>query len=297
MEKLVLLAVTLTPAIIACYLVGLVMAHAYQRIAKSFAARKKFDVLSASVEPPKPIPDPEQVRYVPAAMAVRDIQDGKGTVIIRYRVRRKLITAHLIVWAGKKRKKCEDSYYDLGVFNAFEVSEEIIAQAVEEANSKMAELARPRKAASAKAETTEQAVNSTVNKQVAVEQSVVDQSATTPTVVADANTVTVDDGDHQPVIRMKKVPTVFRGIIVESGMMKRPLDDKIIDSFGIRYKTPEGFEDAVWGVDLKRAMESARVSVGDYVEILKIGRKTVEKGKAPMNLYQIAKIPAGRGAQ
>jgi hypothetical protein len=44
-------------------------------------------------------------------------------------------------------------------------------------------------------------------------------------------------------------------------------------------------------------MESAKVSVGDYVEILKIGRKTVEKGKAPMNLYQIAKIDAALVAQ
>lgn len=40
-------------------------------------------------------------------------------------------------------------------------------------------------------------------------------------------------------------------------------------------RTPEGVEDAVWGVDLKRAMASANVTVGDTVkEILKIGRKT-----------------------
>jgi hypothetical protein len=264
---------------------------------------------AATITPVHPAPAPTVVQSsqpepAPAAMAVRDMQEGKATLIVRYRPRKKVVSAIMIVWAGVNKRaenRLEDSYYDLGFFDAQEVSDAVVARAVDEANKKLVELTPTRKCG-ANAEAAA-AMTSGENAQAnSSEVTAVEKSAATLTAKASASTVVSvaivdDDGEHQPEIKLRKTPSVYRGVILASGMMKRPLDDKIIDSFGIRYRTPEGIEDAVWGVDLRRAMESAKVSVGDYVEILKIGRKTVEKGKAPMNLYQIAKIDPALAAQ
>ncbi|MFA7267518.1 MAG: hypothetical protein WC054_14510, partial [Candidatus Nanopelagicales bacterium] len=40
---------------------------------------------------------------LPDRMAVRDILDGCATVVIRERSRRKVVTAHMIIWAGNKK--------------------------------------------------------------------------------------------------------------------------------------------------------------------------------------------------
>jgi len=295
-EKIILTAVLLSPAVIVAFIVYKASNFAIQRyVIKKTASPASLVVNAAAVTP--------ALEYVPRPLVVRDIEDGKGTVIMRYRHREQVVTAQLIVWAGESKKKFrhEDSYYDLGYFDAKEVTFEIIAKATTEACKKLAELSRPRprKSAVIAAEVVDETVGQLATAQVevaapaSVEQSAVAQTVVEQSVASDAATVEVEDnGEHQPAIKLKKTPTVFRGVIVESGLMERALQDKLITSFGVKYRTPEGIEDAVWGVDLKRAMMSAKVSVGDTVEILKIGRKTIEKGKAPMNLYQIAKIGA-----
>lgn len=302
MEHVSVLPVVMTPAVLVAYILGLSLLASYKRM-KSWLPMKKAATISPALPAPAPtVVQPSHSEHAPAAMAVRDMQDGKATLIVRYRPRKKVVSAIMIVWAGVNKRaesRLEDSYYDLGFFDAQEVSNAVIARAVDEANKKLAELASARKCgANAEAAV---AMTSGENAQAnSSEVTAVEKSAATLTAKAGASTVVAvadDDGEHQPEIKLRKTPSVYRGVILASGMMKRPLDDKIIDSFGIRYRTPEGIEDAVWGVDLRRAMESAKVSVGDYVEILKIGRKTVEKGKAPMNLYQIAKIDSALAAQ
>lgn len=67
-----------------------------------------------------------------------------------------------------------------------------------------------------------------------------------------------------------------------------------IERYGVRYRTPEGLEEVVWGGDLRTAFNDSGAGVNDEVEILKIGRKTIEKGKAPMNLYKVRKLPSER---
>jgi len=294
----------MTPAVIVAYILGLTLLATYKRMKTWLPMKKAATITPVQTAPAPTVVQPSQPERAPAAMAVRDMQDGKATLIVRYRPRKKVVSAIMIVWAGVNKRaenRLEDSYYDLGFFDAQEVSDAVIAKAVDEANKKLGELAPARKCgANAQAAV---AVNSGVNAQAnssemtAAEKSVATLTAKAGAITAVSAVVLDDDSEHQPEIKLRKTPSVYRGVILASGMMKRPLDDKIIDSFGIRYRTPEGIEDAVWGVDLRRAMESAKVSVGDYVEILKIGRKTVEKGKAPMNLYQIAKIDQALAAQ
>lgn len=288
MEQFILIVLLASPAII----VGLITYRLLMGLGK-LLPRKQAATPATFVTETAEVADPA---YEPQPLVTRDIGEGKATLLVRYRSRHKKVTAHMIIWAGKRKKRLEDSYYDLGSFDATEVTLDIIAKATAEATNKLAELARPR------------------SRKVAVEgmEAVVDLLATTdfasaevpmPAAIepavqtkhsASAAVEVEENGEHQAAITLKKTPQVFRGIVIESGVMERALQDKIIKSFGVRYRTPEGVEDAVWGVDLKRAMASASVAVGDHVEILKIGRKTVEKGKAPMNLYQIAKIRAGQ---
>ncbi len=248
---------------------------------------------SRNVSDPLPVATSTQVEvnskeFHPSLMAVREIGDGKGTVIIRHRERKHIVTTQLIIWAGKRRKKNDDSVYDLGFVQADGITDEIINRSVDDARQKLASLSKKRsvvKQADVQAESI--ACAAAESRSVVESQPAVLASATSaPTVVVEEN------GVQDAAIKMHRHPTVFRGVIMEAGVMPRSLSDKVINQFQIRYRTPEGIEDAVYGADLKRALESANVKDGDHVEILKIGRKTVEKGKAPMTLYQIAKLPA-----
>src|SRR5574337_1322308 len=89
-------------------------------------------------------------------------------------------------------------------------------------------------------------------------------------------------------IKLKRFPSVYRGVITEVGMMMQSKDSREFETFGVRYRTQEGIVEAVFGANLRTALQEANAAVGDEVEILKIGRKTIEKGKAPMNLFNQA---------
>ncbi len=106
---------------------------------------------------------------------------------------------------------------------------------------------------------------------------------------AEVTPVVVEDTPPES-IKLKRFPSVYRGIIKEIGMMTQNKDGREFETFGVRFKTQEGVVDAVFGVNLREALRDAKADVGDQVEILKIGRKTITKGKAPMNLFKIAKL-------
>lgn len=242
---------------------------------------------------PESLPDIE-----PATMTVRQIKQSngaEGSVIVRLRASKGLVTGMLIIWAGKnkkaKKRKGSDSFYDLGAIAGTALTEEAVATMMAEAQRKFDELANPRKVVE----------NPAAVEPAVIALPVVDQSAMSASVPAapseaqrpeTATVVTEDVGSQDPAIRLRKHPAIFRGVVLEAGVMTRAVGGKIIDQYGVKYRTREGVEDAVWGADLKRALDDARAKVGDAIEILKIGRKVVEDGKAPMNLYQVFKLGA-----
>ena len=218
----------------------------------------------------------EEITATP--LIVRHLSD-KATLLIRYRIRKKASTAHLIVWSGAKRKGISDSYYDLGLAQDREPDDEVIDEFIALAKERINELAqqgkRKRKATSAV----------TAEPQV-VEAVPQDEPVVPAPVVHD-----VEDTPPES-IRLRKFPSVYRGIITEVGMMQQSKNGNEFTTFGVRYRTPEGIEDAVFGANLRVALKEARADIGDAVEILKIGRKTVDPQKAPMNLFKVAKLPA-----
>ena len=242
------------------------------------------------VEKDLPVDVPEQTETVekheerqeisPTPLIVRHLSD-KATLLVRYRARKKASTAHLIVWSGAKRKGISDSYYDLGLAQDREPDDEVIDEFIALAKERINELAqqgkRKRKATSA----------ATAEPQVVVVEAVLQDEPVVPAPV-------VHDVEDTPPesIRLRKFPSVYRGIITEVGMMQQSKNGNEFTTFGVRYRTPEGIEDAVFGANLRVALKEARADIGDAVEILKIGRKTVDPQKAPMNLFKVAKLPA-----
>lgn len=201
----------------------------------------------------------------PDPLVVREIDDGLATLMVRHRSRRRACTAHLIVWSGHKHRRIRDAYYDLGRVDAEGIGEALVQQFIEVAKQRLTELKGPGRRTRGTALCVPVAMPA---------------PAAPPSAKAPAETP----------IRMKPFPSVYRGTVLEIGYMPRALNGQDVQSFGVRYRTPEGAEDVVWGVNLRTALLDARAAVGDEVEILKIGRKTMEEGKAPMNLFQVHKI-------
>lgn len=230
----------------------------------------------------------ERMEVTASPMLVRQIGD-KATLIVRHRARKKACTGLLLIWSGAKRKRISDSFYDLGIIQAGEATEEVVEEFMALSVARLNELAtagrKKRKAVAVEAQAVEQQA---VAAPVAASTSVETAPATS---VEDTvqPAVEVDDTPRESV-KLKKFPDLFRGIIKEVGMMKQNKNDREFDTFGVVIETQEGIVEAVFGAHLRTALREANVSVGDAVEILKIGRKTITKGKAPMNLYQVAKL-------
>ena len=242
----------------------------------------------------------EREEITASPLFVRHLSD-KATLMVRYRAVRKACTAHLIIWSGAKRKGISDSYYDLGVREigerpSAELTDEIIDEFLAVAKERLDDLAvqgkRKRKATKATKQEVVVATDVLVATAEAVETAPVETAVTQPEqVVAELPQVTVEE-NVQESIKLKRFPSVYRGVITEVGMMKQSKDGREFDTFGVRYATQEGVVEAVFGANLRTALREAKANVGDRVEILKIGRKTIEAGKAPMNLFKVAKLEA-----
>lgn len=233
----------------------------------------------------------EQVTASP--LFVRHLTD-MATLMVRYRHRKQACTAHLIVWSGSKRKGYSDSYFDLGLIEGQELTEQVIEQALALAKQQLVDLAEKgkRKRRESKKQKQETAAIAEVAVAEVAEAPADVAVVAAPVVVeqkAEVTPVVVEDTPPES-IKLKKFPSVYRGIIKEIGMMTQNKDGREFETFGVRFETQEGIVDAVFGVNLREALRDAKADVGDQVEILKIGRKTITKGKAPMNLFKIAKL-------
>ena len=228
----------------------------------------------------------EREEIVASPLIVRHLTDT-ATLLVRHRATKQVCTAHLIIWSGAKRKSISDSYYDLGVIKDVAPTDETVEQFMALANERLVELAQ---AGKRKRKTAKEAKQEVVEATEAVESAPVENPAAQPEqVVVVPPTVDMEDTPPES-IKLKRFPSVYRGVITEVGVMKQNKGDREFDTFGVRYTTQEGVVEAVFGANLRAALKEAKVDVGDHVEILKIGRKTIEKGKAPMNLFKVAKL-------
>ncbi len=228
----------------------------------------------------------EREEIVASPLIVRHLTDT-ATLLVRHRATKQVCTAHLIIWSGAKRKSISDSYYDLGVIKDVAPTDETVEQFMALANERLVELAQ---AGKRKRKTAKEAKQEVVEATEAVESAPVENPAAQPEqVVVVPPTVDMEDTPPES-IKLKRFPSVYRGVITEVGVMKQNKGDREFDTFGVRYTTQEGVVEAVFGANLRTALREAKADVGDHVEILKIGRKTIEKGKAPMNLFKVAKL-------
>lgn len=281
-----------TTAIVASVVFGVLMVHSAFQVLREWLRLRRPAAVGAEVvakevseAAAEVIADASPVRE--AKFVAREIEAGLGTLLVRERSKARMVSGQLIVWSSEKKKRgkvkrIQDGFYDLGLIPAEHIDESIVDEFLTLAINQMRELAgKPPIVRPAAAVATGKAKG---------EQPAADAIATAE-VDAQSSAVSIEDNEKpDAAIKLKKFPSVFRGKILEVGHMPRAIRDEEIMSFGVKYRTPEGVEDIVWGVNLKTALHTAKATVGDEVEILKIGRKTVEKGKAPMNLYKITKL-------
>lgn len=237
----------------------------------------------------------------PTPLVVRHLNDGKATLLVRYRVRQKAWTAHLIIWAGRKRVSFEDSYYDLGLLNAQAsgqgVPPGLIVQALELARTKLAELAQAgqgrKRLKSVKAAPVPM-------PELAVEVEPKPESrvavAPEPPVATVSPIAVASTGPDEVRVKVKRFPSVVRGIVLEWGVMPREKEGRHFTNFGLRLRVAEAGEETLWGQNLEVALVEAGACIGDEVEVIKAGRKQIEPGKAPMNLYTITVLRRGQAA-
>ena len=232
-----------------------------------------------------------EVAISPLVVRQMHVNTLQATLLVRYRARKKACTAHLIVWSGAKRRRIQDSYYDLGLIPADQVDDAMIDEFMAIASQKLVDLKNAgiearnaarlaRKAKSVAGEEVQPVVELLSQPALATEVEVKAEVMVKPAVSIEPDNLT----------KLRPFPSVFRGTILEVGIMSKDGEHGPYDVFGVKYRTPEGSEDAIFGSNLRHALQEAMAGVGDHVEILKIGRKTVEKGKAPMNLFSVSKL-------
>lgn len=245
-----------------------------------------------AVEQQKQTVDPafeDRPEVTASPLVVRHLTD-KATLLIRHRTRKNVVTAHLMIWSGAKRKRINDSFYDLGAIPGVEAGEDVIEEFVGLAKTRLDELAaagrRTRKSAKVVGE---------VEVQPDVATECIGDTASHAPPVCDAATQAVEPDvvvDETPpgTTKLLKFPSLYRGVITEIGMMPQSKDGREFETFGVRFRTPGGIEDAVYGANLRVALRKANAGVGDSVEIVRLGRRTVDPNKAPMNLFSVAKL-------
>ena len=228
--------------------------------------------------------------YVPRSFAVRQLDEGRATLIARYRPRKMGVTGMLIIWSGAKKRRMQDSYFDLGVIQGSETSEAVLRQFEKMAIKKMVELkeAGMRKRANKAVTEAIQTVADLVMPLEAV--------AAVPVAVLAAPAAPAVKHVQPPVqtsnedVKLLRFPPLYRGVIAAAGMFPQERDGKTFEVFGVELSTEKGILQKVLGAHLQQELKNADVKIGDPVEILKLGRKTWEKGKAPMNLYKVTKV-------
>src|SRR5574337_1220165 len=182
-------------------------------------------------EPVEPVSAVEvRDAVIPAPLIVRHLSD-QVTVLIRYREAKQGCTAHLIIWSGAKRKRISDSYYDLGLIKAVKLTSEVVDQFLAIAKERIDELAQAGK----RKRKTDQAAKTILG--------VVEAPKAEVGVPAAAG-VEVEESPPES-IRLKRFPSVYRGVITEVGMMTQSKDSREFETYGVRYRTQEGIVEAV----------------------------------------------------
>lgn len=233
----------------------------------------------------------------PDEMVVREWKDGRATLIVRERSGRGCASGQLIVWSSKKKKRIQDSLYDLGqlklegkAFGEAMVEEflELAQKRLQELGIQGAQLKTKRKRAKGGSDAAMEVAAASVPA-LPEAQAPLPEAAAAP--MGEAATPPGAAALAEPAATPCKYPSVSRGVILKIGMMDRiGQGGDEIQCFGVLLKTPEGIVDPVWGTHLRTTLREVGAGVGDRVEIVKVGRKTIDQGKAPMNLYQVTKL-------
>ena len=92
------------------------------------------------------------------------------------------------------------------------------------------------------------------------------------------------------VIELRKTPKIVCGILTRSGISAYESSKGKYDVFSVTIRMDDGSEETLKGANLQSGLIKAKAAIGDHIEVIKVGRKTMEEGKAPMSLYHVSKL-------
>lgn len=95
---------------------------------------------------------------------------------------------------------------------------------------------------------------------------------------------------EQGAVKLLAKPIVTKGELVRASKMAKEGAEPGKTVYGAIVRKDDGTETTLWGAGLKTEIAKAGAKVGDQLEIIKLGRKTIEEGKGPMNVYKVTKL-------
>ncbi len=166
-------------------------------------------------------------RIVTGSSVIREL--GQATLFVHQR-EEEGVSAHMIVWhpvASETEIRVQDAHVALCMFPGGRIEHQMIEDALALAQAKLATL------------------------------------KTTPEV---AEEVAPAKASADPAIKLRKVPVLYRGTILQMGNMPRTQEgDKTITMYGVKYSGDDGAEDTIWGVHLRRELKAVGAGVCDRV--------------------------------
>lgn len=204
-----------------------------------------------------------------AVLPVVSTDLGQAATLFVEQLEQGLVSANLVLWKPSEDKtgvRTQDKQLSLCMFPGSKIEHQMIDDAVALAQAKLASLR------------VDEVVDPTTAPATFEAQASNDSVMAAPQ-AADQN------------VKLFKMPQVSRGTIIEMGKMDRPRGDATIRMYGVKFRTEDGSIGEQWGDNLRTELRAADAKVGDVVEIIKLGRKTIEAGKAPMSLYKVTKLP------
>lgn len=236
--------------------------------------------LQKEVQPKSVAAQPQGLHYA-SPLLVHSLSD-KVTLLIWHYGNSQASHAQLLLWGGWSGKRAMSKSVKLGTTNGVQSRQDTVRCFVEMANQRLEALRQEQPKRRRRTAAPQQ--------NLVVPAEVAQPTETAVLALMDLVQASKTERSMPSSIRLKKFPLTYRGIIKEVGMMKQCKEGREFQTFGVKVETLEGPVDVILGADLRQALHEASAGVGDQVEILKIGRKTVEAGKAPMNLFKVVKL-------
>lgn len=188
-----------------------------------------------------------------------------------------------------------------GKFAYKEIESRLVAKTIADANEKIDDM-RSILAGTLQTKTTKQVAAAPTNAmpEITPAPALIQEKVAEKVAVKEEVNAPTESSIPAPVVSKSKViKEVWKGRLVTHGFGSRALSgkgdegdegNKIVSQYRVVILDDQsGFEETLWGTDLRRAITDANVVNGDRVEVMRCGKRKLENKKT-MTIYSIQKL-------